>query len=164
MCVLPLVDSVVYFMIFKSVNFTKKTLDLISCFAGVHPVIVNVNRLGKEVDHRLVLLHAHPTRYASRISAFIPVRKNNKQSTVKRIDLQTPETFLHFYFAGLLVIAERAVELTVQRHNGSAFWRRLVLGFATTHGGIGLPFCRRKRSCRRNTPSLFWFFTRVTIN
>lgn len=86
---------------------------LISGLARVHPVVVHVHRFGQKIDRRLVILHTHPAGDPGRVSALV-----------------------HLNLARLFVVAERAVELLVERFDVLALRRGLSLRLPASHGGL----------------------------
>ena len=71
---------------------------LIGGFAGVDPLVVDVDGLGQEVDGGLEILQADVASHFAGVPRF-----------------------LHLHFAGLFVVAKRAVEQRVQRLDGLPF-------------------------------------------
>ncbi len=82
----------------------------VGTLAGVDPVVVHVDRLGQERDGRLEVFHADGAEDAPRVLALV------------QLDL-----------ARLLVVAERAVKLGVERLDVPALRRRLALALLLAH-------------------------------
>lgn len=131
----------------------KSSRVLISTFARINPAIVDIDWLWQKVDFRLIFFGTDATLDTRRISTFIPENQNKKRKELMQSYWNNGRRpiwigHLHFHFARFLVIAERTIELNVQRLDVLALRWWLSLCFAASHFSPVTSLLRCIRMCQ----------------
>lgn len=116
----------------------------VSTFACIHPAIVNVNWFRQKIDFGLIFFGTDATLYSGWTSTFVPgkLHRNKWIWINKWWTLCIRMKYLHFHFTWFFVIAERTIELNVQRFDVFSFWWWLTFCFATSHFFLFSAFSR----------------------